>query len=173
MGPLSTYFDNFIPMEERERLLNEYARGAEMIEEALAQYPPGMWKHKPDADSWSIHEIIIHLADSEVNGYVRCRKLIAENGSEIAPYDQDKWANELNYHDLNAGDYLALMKWLRSNTYKLLKNTPEITWGTHAVNHPEEGNITLDDWLKSYVKHVDRHLYQMQRVYDHWKNNQS
>ena len=32
------------------------------------------------------------------------RKLIVEPGGTLMGYDQDKWANELNYHDHNYED---------------------------------------------------------------------
>ena len=35
-------------------------------------------------DRWSIHEIILHLADSEATCYVRCRHFIAEPGSSVS-----------------------------------------------------------------------------------------
>jgi hypothetical protein len=39
-----------------------------------------MWKWKPAPDQWSIHEVIAHLADSEANGYARCREEGATRG---------------------------------------------------------------------------------------------
>ena len=159
--------------KDRHHLLNEYARGYQKLKDAVEKYPEEMWRYKPDEHSWSIQEIIIHMADSEVNAFVRCRKLIAENGASIYAYNQDMWASELRYQEQNAGDALELFKWLRTTTYKLLKDTPDLTWATHAVNHPERGNITLDDWLEIYTDHVEGHIRQMQRVFDSWKKSEA
>ena len=41
---------------------------------ALTQFPREMRQWKPAPDQWSIHEVIVHLADSEANGYARCRE---------------------------------------------------------------------------------------------------
>jgi len=57
-----------------------------------------MWQYKPGPDRWSIHEIIVHLADSEANSYIRCRRFIAERGSRVMGYDENRWGNSLNYH---------------------------------------------------------------------------
>jgi len=40
---------------------------------------------------WSVHEIIIHLADSETNAALRARKLAIEPNGMIMAHDQDYW----------------------------------------------------------------------------------
>ena len=155
----------------REDALSEYKRGYDRLQGALAEYPRKMWKYKPAPDQWSIHEIIVHVADSEVVGYARARKIVAENGVEITAYDQDKWANELRYHETDTELALELFGLLRKLNVQFLEGTPEIEWNTHAVVHPERGAFTLDDWLKLYAAHIPRHLQQMQRTYEHWLEN--
>ena len=34
--------------------------------------------------------------------------------------------------------------------------------------HPENGNMTLDDWLDVYERHVAEHVSYMQENYDAW-----
>ena len=66
---------------------------------ALAKVPQEAMKFKPAPTEWSVHEIIIHIADSESNAALRARKLIVEPGGTLMGYDQDAWANTLHYHD--------------------------------------------------------------------------
>jgi len=158
-------------MSERENLIHRYKDGPDAVYKALERFPVEMWKYKPGPDSWSIHEIIIHLADSDVNGFVRIRKIIAENGVEIAVYNQVKWADELLYHEMETGTALELLSLLRKSTSQLLDKLSDIHWTTHAVVHPEVGSITLDDLLEIHGDHPYRHIEQMERVYKHWKEN--
>ena len=155
----------------RSDMLHEYSLGYDQLKEALSKYPKEMWQYKPAPDQWSIHEIVIHVADSEAMGYGRMRMIVAENGEKITAYDQDKWANELRYHDTDVDMALELFGMLRKVNTKFLEETPEIFWSTHAVMHPERGAFTLDDWLKLYAAHISGHIQQMQRTYEHWLEN--
>jgi len=114
----------------------------------------------------------LHIADSEVNGYTRCRKIISEPGSSLMVYDQDSWADKLKYGEQDIDNALDLFNYLRLQTYDLLKNLPEEIWANHAV-HPERGKITLDDWLKTYSEHVDVHISQMNRNFSQWQKSKN
>ncbi len=48
----------------------------------------------PAQGEWSIHEIVIHLADSETMGYWRLRKTLAEERSTLPVYDEAAWAQK-------------------------------------------------------------------------------
>ena len=100
--------------EERNRRIESYGMAYPRLVEALDMYPPEMWQFRLAPDRWTIHEIIVHIADSEVNSYVRCRRFIAEPGGTVLGYDENAWASDLRYHDQSALDALELFKWLRS-----------------------------------------------------------
>ena len=150
------------------RMLLSYLQGIDDFINVLPEFPKKMWDYKPAPNRWSIKEIILHMADSEANSYVRCRKIIAENGSNIMVYDQDKWAENLKYRDQNIETSLELFKQLRLNTYNLLLTIPEDTWDNYCM-HPESGRVTLRDWLKTYTDHVHIHIGQMRDNHDDWK----
>lgn len=154
--------------EERNNLIEAYREGHQAVIEALEQYPPSMWKDKQAPGSWTIHEIIIHLTDSEVNGFVRLRMILAQAGSTIMAYDQDAWAEQLCYHDQSTDLALALLDRLRRNNLDILTKLPETAWQL-SVKHPESGVFTLEDWLAAYSKHVPNHLNQMARVFEAWQ----
>jgi hypothetical protein len=72
-------------MEQQERLqkIESYGNAYSVLVEALKQFPPEMWQFRPSLDQWSIHELIVHIADSEANSYIRCRRFIAEPGEPL------------------------------------------------------------------------------------------
>ena len=111
---------------------------------------------------------LIHLADSEANAFVKCRKLIAEPGKSVMAYDQDIWSKALHYHDQSIEDALEVFKLLRLTTYKLIKSLPESVW-SNAVGHMENESVTLDEWLELYEAHIPEHINQMRKNYDEWR----
>jgi hypothetical protein len=54
--------------------------------------------------AWLAHEIVIHTADSEIQGAYRLRKVWAQPGCDLPSDDQDAWAREL---DCLGGDTCA------------------------------------------------------------------
>lgn len=152
--------------EERNELVKSYGASYEKVKAAVALFPKEMWQWKPSSTQWSIQENLVHLADSEANSYIRCRRLIAEPGSKVLGYDQDIWATQLKYHEQNAADALNLFGMMRQMTYQLLKNLPEEVW-ENTVDHSERGIMPFTEWLRVYENHT--HIGQMRRVHEAWK----
>ncbi len=153
--------------EKRAAKIESYGNGYGQLTRALERFPRDMWTFRDGHGCWSIHEHLIHIADSEVNSYIRCRRLIAEPGQSLMAYDENLWAESLLYHDQDIADSLELFRWLRQKTFTLIKTLPDSTWGNIAY-HPENGNMTLDDWLEVYESHIPEHVRSMQENYDAW-----
>ena len=156
---------------ERMVKMESFGRAYVMLVECLRKFPREMWRFKPAPDRWSIHEIVVHIADSEANSYVRCRRFIAEPGQAVMAYDQDVWTRELRYHEQSTEDYLELFRWLRKTSYDLIKLLPESAWQA-KLTHPEHADYTFDRWLDIYERHIPGHVAQMQKNYDAWKARQ-
>jgi len=154
--------------EERQSKIELYGRAYEILVEALKEFPKEMWSFQPSPDDWSIHELIVHIADSEANSFVRCRRLIAEPGSAVLGYDEMRWSKALKYAEQSADDALELFKWLRLTSYNLIRNLPESAW-SNTIEHSENGTMTFDDWLDVYERHVPEHVDQMRRNFEAWK----
>ena len=154
--------------EERQGLIESYGNAYDLLTSAVEQLPREMWQFRPDANSWTVHEIIVHITDSEANSYIRCRRLIAEPGSTVLGYDEMRWATELDYHAQSPEDALKLFRWLRRKSYTLIRSLPESVW-THTVEHSESGTMTMDEWLVTYERHIPDHIAQMQVNFNAWK----
>lgn len=157
--------------KERNEKIELYGRGFDLLKAALAEVPAEAMKFKPEPKEWSVHEIIIHIADSETNAALRARKLIVEPGSLLMAYDQDKWANELNYHAQNIEDALEATRVARKTTYELLKTLSDEVFNTHWLKHPEfEDPYTFEKWLNIYSGHIPGHIVQIQNNMIAWKS---
>ncbi|MCP4142672.1 MAG: DinB family protein [Chloroflexi bacterium] len=155
--------------EERIQKIERYGDGFELLATTLAECPDEALKFKPTPTEWSIHEIIIHIADSESNAALRARMLAAEPSGTIMGYDQDIWANELGYHDQNAEYALQITKYTRLATYKWLKTLPSEIF-THAVKHPEyDQPYTFEMWLNIYSEHIPEHIQQIENNIKIWR----
>lgn len=156
--------------QERDEKIELYGNGYSMLVAMLKDIPQEMWKFKPEPKEWSVHEILVHLADSESNAALRARKLIVEPGGTLMGYDQDKWTVELDYHDQSYEDSLEIVRLVRKTTYELLKKQPDEVF-EHYVKHPEyEEPYTFENWLNIYSGHIPGHIDQIKNNYKLWKN---
>jgi len=153
--------------EERRNKIEAYGQAHAQLVEALQRFPQEMWAFRPAPEDWTIHEIVVHIADSEANSYIRCRRCIAEPGKAVMAYDEVRWAQALHYGDQSADEALQVFKWLRLKSYRLIQSLPESVW-SQTLEHPEIGTMTLEDWLTIYERHVPEHLTQMERNYTAW-----
>jgi hypothetical protein len=157
---------------DRQLQIDTYGTAYAALTAALQRYPRGMWTYRSPVEAWSIHEIVVHIADSEANSFIRLRRLIAEPGQSVMAYDENAWAQRLNYHAQNPDDALQLFRWLRHNSHALLASLPETVWA-HTIQHPENGTMTMDDWLAVYARHVPDHVAQMDRILAEWQSHQA
>ncbi len=153
--------------QERAGKIESYGKAHALLTDALKEFPREMWQFRDEHGCWSIHEHIVHITDSEANSYIRCRRIIAEQGEPLMAYDENQWAAALDYHNQSTEDALALFEWLRHKSYTLIRSLPEPVWARSSF-HPENGETTLDDWLDTYERHVPEHLEYMRQNVEAW-----
>ena len=68
--------------QQREEKIEAYGNDHDRLADALKTLPKEMWQFRDEHGCWSVHEHLIHITDSEVNSYIRCRRLIAEPGKD-------------------------------------------------------------------------------------------
>jgi hypothetical protein len=153
--------------EERLQQLQLYRLGFDTLTAVLRNIPREAWSFKPSPEAWSIHEIILHLADAEAHGYIRFRTLIAEPGARVNSFDQNAWASALDYSHHSTDDALDLFRILRRTTYDLIATLPQDAW-SRSVEHSTRGVLNLDDWLAGYDRHLMAHISQIERTAATW-----
>ncbi len=153
---------------ERADLIERYAHGPALLKRALAKVPAQALQWKPAPGKWSAHEIIVHCADSETNGHMRLRYLLAEPEPVIVGYDQDRWAMAFDYHAHPLAMALATVEAVRANTVPLLKRMTERDW-QKTGRHTESGRYAAEDWLAIYAEHLEKHSRQIERNLTEWE----
>ena len=144
-----------------EQIAKDYEAATQMFLKAVANYPVSDLD-KPKKDGWNARQVIHHLADSESQSCARLRRLIAEPGTTIQGYDENKWANSatLGYKELPIEGSLALFKASREASLQIIKRlTAELL--KNAGVHTESGEYTVQKWLDGYTRHPQEHAEQL------------
>lgn len=139
-----------------------------MLREALLRAPEEMRKWRPAPDEFSVHEVIVHCADSETNSHGRIRYVMTEDNATIIGYDPPLWASRLDYqnHPLDAA--MLTVEAVRANTVPVLRLATEEMW-SHAGTHTESGRYGAEDWLQVYATHCHDHARQIEETVAAWR----
>jgi DinB family protein len=140
-----------------EELIEAYADGPRLLEAAVAGILPDEMRFSPGPDHWSIHENVVHVADTELVGTTRMRYVIAQPGSTLVSFDQEQWARALDYRSRSLDAALAQFRAVRRTTADILRAAPAEAWEQIGVN-TEAGPQTLEWLVRRFAEHVPYHL---------------
>lgn len=117
---------------------------------------------KPAKDKWSIHEIITHLADTEIQSHVRFRTILANKDPQMPYFNEMDWSIILDYTKVNLNESLEVINLMRTVNYNLLSRLPSDYFDKKG-RHSKHGEISLKDMVEFYIQHVNTHLNQLKR----------
>ena len=143
--------------------LNLFAEAPTQVSSAINELTEEQLHYRHSPDSWSIHEVIVHLADADALGYWRIRKTIAEANSTLPVYAEASWASNLSYQSQSRELALTTFAALRASTIALLRSLPAETWEMRA-HHPENGMMSVYDLFTVYLGHTQAHLEQIEQI---------
>jgi 3-oxoadipate enol-lactonase len=147
---------------DRATLMDRYRAGTQAVFDALADIrDEDLDRPAPDG-GWTAREVAHHLADSETNGFIRLRRLIAEDDPVIVAYDQDEYARRLHYARPIATS-LAVLSAVRASSLELLGTLTPDEW-ERSGRHSDSGRYGVDDWLAIYARHPHDHASQIRRA---------
>lgn len=143
--------------------IDEFERGGEKLRAAIANLSPADLTRRPpqgagpDAGTWSIHQIVIHMMDSDAIGVHRMKRVIAEDRPLLIGYDETRFASSLFYDEQSADASLTIFDLTRRELAKVLRRLPDDAFDRWGV-HNEHGKVTLGEFVGLYVGHLDHHL---------------
>ena len=89
--------------------------------------------------------------------------ILAQPGSVLTAFDQDRWANETAYRRQDPKVALETFAALRRRHLALIQQTPRSAWTRFGV-HEERGRITFRDLVEWEAAHDLNHLAQVDRI---------
>lgn len=144
------------PYKVQEELYDVIVSEVTGLDDAMLRLP-----EKPG--KWSILQVVQHLADTElVYGY-RIRMILTHDRPAIAGYDQDAWANGLDYNEVNLKDALEQLRVLRTLNLRLLRSLTEEQLDREGV-HSERGPESVRTIVSMIAAHDLLHRNQILRI---------
>jgi uncharacterized damage-inducible protein DinB len=106
---------------------------------------------------WSIRQLVHHIADANMNAFIRMKLVASEEKPILKPYDQDRWMAQADGVSCPVESSLQLLNGLHPRWAMFLKSLPESAWTREGI-HLENGKVTLEAILKLYSNHGETHL---------------
>jgi hypothetical protein len=113
-------------------------------------------KYRPE--SWSIRQVVHHIADSHMNCLIRVKLGLTEDHPTIKPYDENKWVMLADGNNDDIEDSILIIEGVHKRLVKLFKSLKAEDW-ERKVHHPESNrDMSLNFLLALYSWHGKHHL---------------
>jgi hypothetical protein len=130
---------------------------------AVATLTPEQIKTPEAPGKWSIASVLRHLADTEVVWGWRMRLILAQDRPTITGFDQDLWADRLDYANSDPNESLEAFAVLRRDNLRLIERATAEDLKRVGV-HAERGEESAGYMVRLYAGHDLMHLAQIDRI---------
>ena len=138
-------------------LIDRYEADGELPAQAIAGLTRDELLARPIPGTWSVQEVVMHLMDSDLVGSDRMKRVIAEPGSTLLAYDENKWVKHLGYDDSDVKAACDVFRLNRKMTAAILRRLPDEVF-RQSGTHTERGVETLEVLVKDYIEHARHHM---------------
>ena len=119
---------------------------------------------KPEAPGkWSVGMVLRHLADTDVVWGWRMRLILAQDRPPITGFDQDLWAERLDYAGADPNESLETFVVVRRDNLRLIERATAEDLQRVGV-HAERGEESAGYLVRLYAGHDLMHLNQIDRI---------
>ncbi|MFS1517015.1 YfiT family bacillithiol transferase [Bacillus sp. SCS-151] len=124
-------------------------------------------------EGWTVRQVVHHVADAHINGFIRFKWTLTENEPHIKAYDQQGFAQ---LHDSSSAPIdlsLDLLTALHKKWVVLLRSLQPSDLEKQFI-HPDSGVVKLKTAIGIYAWHGRHHIAHITSLIDRrgWKNNE-
>ena len=112
---------------------------------------------KPADGSWTLHQIAIHMMDSDLIGSDRLKRIACMDNPLLCGYDETAFSKLPGSEQLNAFVACEMFQKNRAMTATILRALPDSAFLRTGI-HTESGKATLEQMLDKYIEHLRHHL---------------
>jgi hypothetical protein len=109
---------------------------------------------------WTIQQVVHHLADNDMNAYLRLKRALTEDEPLADSYREDLWAELNDYKDVPIETSISLLEALHSRLVILLNSLSPVDFN-RTLKTQLLGVITVDIALQRFVWHNRHHISQI------------
>jgi len=151
-------------MEHRTLIITRLAEHGEEVRSFTQGLSEQNLKERPSPDKWSLHELVLHLIETQDIFIQRLTRLLVEEKPDIEPFEPDRARREGLYLVEHLEGRLATFTEQRATLVKLLQTLADNQW-LREGKHPDIRHYTVEKCMEGLMRHEEHHLYQMYNVF--------
>jgi hypothetical protein len=162
--PIGPFIPNYNQsIEKRNRLINQLPEIIILLKSILSSMSADQLLVPYRPDGWSAQQIVHHLADNDMNAYLRFKRALTEEEPLAASYREDLFAELHDYKNIPVALSLSLLEALHGRFYILLNELHADDF-TRTLTTQVMGTITLDIALQRFIWHNNHHISQIKAL---------
>lgn len=146
-----------VSQEQVENLIAQIEVLPRLLAESLKDLSEDQLNSSYRPGGWTIRQVVHHIADSQMNGYIRCKLALTEDIPTIKPFNEDLWAELEDARTLPVDVSLKLIETLHKRWSVFLRSLSSSELN-RQFRHPEAGDLSLKKAIGLYAWHGNHHL---------------
>jgi uncharacterized damage-inducible protein DinB len=144
-------------MSNHSNRIREYLAGGPKLTQAIWGLSREELHTRPADGSWSIHQIVTHLLESDLIGSDRMKRVACMDKPLLVAFDETAFANLPGVDLIDTFIAADLLHRNRQLTATILDSLPNNAWDRIGI-HTEVGAVSLATLLEKFIGHLDHHL---------------
>jgi len=158
---------------DTKSLIDGYLKAGEDFAARFERIPREAWDYLPPLeDAWTIRQHVVHLADSDINNFIRIKSCVAQPFSQGFVIREEEWADNIRGWKEDLVPYVRVLGLLRRILADFLRQVPDGDFDGKYYVRDYQGaveNITLRDALEMYTSHILMHEEYIGRNLEAWE----
>ncbi|HEX4134937.1 MAG TPA: putative metal-dependent hydrolase [Bryobacteraceae bacterium] len=105
---------------------------------------------------WTIRQVVHHLADAQVNWYIRPKLAVTEDLPVTKPYAEQLWSELAEARTSPVEPSLRMYEGVTARWLRFLESLKPDDWARKFTN-PEWGELSVEDTLRGMAWHARHH----------------
>ena len=146
--------------DERVKAIEALDAAPSRMRDAVAGLTPAQLDTSYREGGWTVRQVVHHVPDSHMNGYIRVKFALTTPDPHLLGYDEDAWAKLGDVVATPIETSVALLEGIHRRWVALLRSlTPEQC--ARPFEHSEHGRMTVDSIISNYAWHGAHHIAQI------------
>lgn len=149
--------------EERNQIIQQISGVSLTLTDTLKGLTEDQLQTPYRPGGWTVQQVVHHMADNDMNAYLRLKRALTEVEPLSDTYREDLWAELSDYKDVPIETSISLMGLLHSRLTILLRGLQADDFA-RTLRTQVLGSITIEIALQRFVWHNSHHIAQIQSL---------
>lgn len=151
-----------VSMQEATQWIADIAACPAQVRAAVAGLSDAQLDTPYREGGWTVRQVVHHIADSKIHGYIRTKLAATEESPRIATFEEEQWVNTADVK-LPVAPSLDLLDHLHARWVPFLQSLTEADLAKPYL-HPALGPVTLGKAVALYSWHGRHHIAHIARL---------